>query len=168
MIDLLTDATFSDFKIVCGDKTFNCHKNIVANKSDVLQTMMLSKDWTENKKNTLLIEDFEPKTVEQMLRFVYTGECDKYTVSLLHIANKYNIKRLVSICEQELIKSINLSNATKRLQAADLIGRKHLKERAVGFVAKNIKALIDTPEWSQEIETSTELLSAILRKVIKI
>jgi hypothetical protein len=119
MRDLLSDPTFSDFKIVCEGRTFHCHKNIVASKSDVLMTMLLSEDWTENKKDTLLIEDFISETVEQMLHFVYTGELptfrDEYTVSLLHIGNKYNIKR-----DKHILSKTVLSNFRPK-QASELI-----------------------------------------------
>jgi hypothetical protein len=63
---LFNDPSFSDFKIVCGDQTFDCHKCIVANKSDVLKTMLLSENWTENKKDTLKIEDFNPDIVKMV------------------------------------------------------------------------------------------------------
>jgi hypothetical protein len=63
---LLNDKSFSDFKIVCGDKTFDCHKCILANQSDVLKTMLLSKDWSENQEDTLKIDDFKPDVVEKV------------------------------------------------------------------------------------------------------
>jgi hypothetical protein len=64
--NLLNDSTFSDFKIICEDKTFDCHKCILANQSDVLKIMLLSKDWSENQEDTLKIEGFEPDVVEKV------------------------------------------------------------------------------------------------------
>jgi hypothetical protein len=61
---LLKDTSFSDFKIVCGGKTFDCHKCVLANQSDVLKTMLMSKDWSENQEDTLKIEDFKPDIIE--------------------------------------------------------------------------------------------------------
>jgi hypothetical protein len=52
---LLKDTSFSDFKIVCGGKT-----------SDVLKTMLLSKDWSENQEDTLKIEGFKQAVVEKV------------------------------------------------------------------------------------------------------
>jgi hypothetical protein len=66
MENLLNDSNFSDFKIICGDQTFDCHKCILANQSDVLKTMLLSKDWSENMEDTLKIEGFEPDVVEKV------------------------------------------------------------------------------------------------------
>ena len=63
---LFKDKSFSDFKIVCGGKTFDCHKCVLANQSDVLKTMLLSKDWSENQEDTLKIDDFKPDVVEKV------------------------------------------------------------------------------------------------------
>jgi hypothetical protein len=63
---LLNDPSFSDFKIVCGDKTFSCHKCIVAGRSDVLKTMLMSDNWSENHKDTLKIIDFTPDIVKMV------------------------------------------------------------------------------------------------------
>jgi hypothetical protein len=73
MKKLMTDDTFSDFKIVCDDETFYCHKNIVAAKSDVLQQMLLSKDWSENEEEAMKIEDFDAETVRAMIHYIYTS-----------------------------------------------------------------------------------------------
>ncbi len=65
---------FSDFKIVAGDQTFACHKVILANKSRVLKTMLLSEKFLESKKNELTIGDFDPEVVRLMIHFVYCHE----------------------------------------------------------------------------------------------
>jgi hypothetical protein len=74
MKKLLTNDTFSDFKIVCDDETFNCHKNIVAAKSDVLLQMLQSENWAENEEETWKIEDFDAETVRAMIHFIYTSQ----------------------------------------------------------------------------------------------
>jgi hypothetical protein len=73
MEKLLTDNTFSDFKIICDDQTFYCHKCIVAAKSDVLQQMLLSENWSENEEETLEIKDFDVETVRAMIHYIYTS-----------------------------------------------------------------------------------------------
>jgi hypothetical protein len=74
MEKLLTDPTLSDFKVVCGEETVRCHKNILATKSDVFGQMFLCGKWPETRKNCYIIEDFEPEVVKQMIRYVYTSE----------------------------------------------------------------------------------------------
>jgi hypothetical protein len=68
---LLRNAEFSDFKIVCEDQTFPCHRSILANHSEVLSKMTETKNWGEAKEKTWTISDFNPETVKMMLHFIY-------------------------------------------------------------------------------------------------
>lgn len=63
----------SDFIINSGDVSFPCHKAILANMSDVFMTMFRSKEWD---KEDMAIDDFDPATVQLMLKFIYTGRID--------------------------------------------------------------------------------------------
>ncbi len=69
---LLSNPVLSDFKLICGGRSFPCHKAILANKSDVLEQLVTSGNWAENKENILEIKDFHPEVVSQMLHFIYT------------------------------------------------------------------------------------------------
>jgi hypothetical protein len=105
MKKLMTDDTFSDFKIVCDDEAFYCHKNIVAAKSDVLQQMLLSKDWSENEEETMKIEDFDAETVRAMIYYIYTSHlpplynCSpRYSLSqkfFSHLAFRVSVSRFL-------------------------------------------------------------------------
>ena len=74
MRKLQASSEFSDFRIFAGDQTFACHKAILANKSKVLKTMLLSEKFLEPKKNELTIGDFDPEVVRLMIHFVYCHE----------------------------------------------------------------------------------------------
>ena len=50
--DLLETGKFSDFKIICQDEQFLCHKNILKKKSDVL-LRMFEADMLESKTGVL-------------------------------------------------------------------------------------------------------------------
>jgi hypothetical protein len=60
---LLESGKMSDFRIVCGSKTWPCHKAILANQSDVLETMMSKETWAESR-NRFHESLFSPKTFE--------------------------------------------------------------------------------------------------------
>ena len=61
-------------------------------------------DMKENQLGVVQIEDSEPQVVKQFLAFIYTDHFDDTsfaTVSrLLPLAEKYNVKRLCSLCGQ--------------------------------------------------------------------
>merc|ERR1712126_342355 len=70
---LLKSGLLSDCQIVCGEKSFNCHKNILSLRSEVFSTMFTS-GLKEDEQATVEIKDFDPEIVEQMLEYIYTGE----------------------------------------------------------------------------------------------
>ena len=158
--------TFSDFEIICGDKSWPIHKNILALKSDVIANLFLSEHWKESKKNRLHISDFEPETVEMMLHFVYTNTLPdpvKCNADLLLIANKYNIRGLISFCGVELAKRISPSNAIDILDTAWKVNAEQLKNAAVSYISKIVGTVIDTPKWNKVIAPNSEIVMAIMR-----
>ena len=70
---LLTDKEFSDIEIHCGDKVLPCNQIFLAARSPVFKAM-LQADMKEKQSKKIVIEDFNPRTVAHMLKFMYTGD----------------------------------------------------------------------------------------------
>ena len=93
---MLHDMDFSDFKIECGDRSFDCHKNVLSARSPVLKAM-LKADMKENTSNKLIITDVVPAVIDEMLHFIYTGNVrngfisEKVASDLLGTADKYQL-----------------------------------------------------------------------------
>lgn len=112
------------------------------------------------------ISDFEPETVEMMLHFVYTNTLPdpvKCNADLLLIANKYNIRGLISFCGVELAKRISPSNAIDILDTAWKVNAEQLKNAAVSYISKIVGTVIDTPKWNKVIAPNSEIVMAIMR-----
>jgi hypothetical protein len=78
--------------------------------SDVFCAMLSHENTKETPESRVQINDSTGTAVRQMLIYMYTGELpEEYdtdendAVPLLHIANKYQIKPLVRLIQQELI-----------------------------------------------------------------
>ena len=71
MEQLLSNADFSDFQIVCEGHTFPCHRVILANHSEVLAKMTQTNNWSESEEKIWTISDFKHETVKLMLHFIY-------------------------------------------------------------------------------------------------
>ena len=66
------DSSTSDFKIICHNHVFHVHQWILKQKSEYFSAL-LRNDFLENKNKELKIEDFEPRIVEMLLRYLYNG-----------------------------------------------------------------------------------------------
>ena len=70
------ERKFANFVVVCGDKQFRCHKNILAYRSDVFKAMLSHKNSLEAMTNKVRIDDCEPKVMEIFLEFLYTDQLE--------------------------------------------------------------------------------------------
>jgi hypothetical protein len=89
---------------------FNVHKLVLTVNSDVFRAMFSHKNTKECQESRIVISDSTAKAVRQMLIYMYTGVLSpEYAMErdagppLMHIANKYQIKSLVQLIEQQLI-----------------------------------------------------------------
>jgi len=164
-------SNFSDVTLVCGSRTFGCHKVILAARSDVFAAMFSHADTEESKTNRVEITDVEPDTLEQLLKFIYTDKVEESNLTtlacgLLTAADKYNVPRLKAVCERVICENLDVSNAAQALVLAHLHEAKSLKKVAIEFVIQNIVKVSESPGWNQ-IVSGNEVLGEILKNVMQ-
>jgi len=74
---------------------------------------MFNQPLSESRDGLLNIVDAEVSTVEEFLRYVYTGELnemEKNASGLYVIADKYDIQDLKMMCENFIMRSISIPN----------------------------------------------------------
>ena len=105
---LFLQDEFSDVKILCGDKIFPCHKNILCSQSEVFKTMLSNTNMVEASSGEIKIAEYSANVMESLLYFLYFAEenlmanKNKITVDLLLAADYYNIPDLIAICVNHL------------------------------------------------------------------
>ncbi|XP_065356400.1 speckle-type POZ protein-like [Calliphora vicina] len=99
--NMLENKIFSDVTLKSKDNhEFRAHKCILAARSDVFAILF---ETCKNNKSYKL--DADKAVCEEMLQFIYTGNVshlDELLKPLLEVANKYNLKKLKSLCENKL------------------------------------------------------------------
>uniref|UniRef100_A0A0K2TV53 Speckletype POZ proteinlike [Cricetulus griseus] n=2 Tax=Lepeophtheirus salmonis TaxID=72036 RepID=A0A0K2TV53_LEPSM len=160
-----TRSELSDIQLKCGSITFHCHKIILACRSDVFSAMFSHTDTKEARTNVVKIEDIDEETLEALLQFIYTDkihDLNNFASSLLIAADKYNISRLKSLCEQKIAESIDVSNAADVLVLAHLHEADKLKTATLDFVCENMKSVSETSGWNRITESHPTLMSKVL------
>ena len=99
------DQSSSDFIIECQNKKFYVHEMILSDQSQYFEAV-LRNNCKENSEKKLVMNDFEPKYVEILLRYIYNGavRCEdlKHSRDILKIADKYNFTSLHDAIDSEL------------------------------------------------------------------
>jgi len=139
---------FSDVTLICGDKRFPCHKFMLSARSDVFKAMFSHENTKEGQTNEVEIKDTEPETLEQLLKYIYSDklECDMPNLasSLMTAADKYNLPKLKSLCEESICNNIEVSNAADILVLAHMYEASNLKAMAVDFIMNNFAKVSET------------------------
>jgi len=129
----------SDIEIRAGSKTFKCHKVLLAKNSSVFNAMF-KHSCVEMDSGIIQIEDFEGDTVAAFIAFIYEGRFEdeaRYTVQLLGMANKYEVKALKEACAKHLASDIKKENIVEVWKAAELCQMPQLLGAVQEFLKKN-------------------------------
>ena len=163
----IADIIRTDFKVICKNNTvIPCHKRVLAKQSIYVQLMdrLLFNDWTDNELNTLKINDFDTRTVENMVHFMYCGKLPENrncSLDLLHISVKYGIENLFEFCELELANNINSKNCKKFLKVADQIGANLLRHSSLAYISGNPQHSKATRNWKKFVAGDAKLIKEI-------
>ena len=119
---LLKLKQHTDVTVKCGEKLFDCHKNILASRSQVFNTMFES-NMKEKITGSVEVKDMDHKVFEDLLKYIYSGEApniDDHTEELFAAADQYQLEKLKEICEAKLCLKLDVSNCIDLLVLGDL------------------------------------------------
>ena len=92
-----------DVTVTCGDASFECNKFMLTARSPVFQSMFIH-DMKESQTNVVNIKDIEPRILEEMLRYIHTGEAPNIkniSSELLAAADFYELDQLKNSCQEQ-------------------------------------------------------------------
>ena len=140
---LLENKTNSDVQFMVNKEKISAHRNILAARSPVFADLLRQKI-QENKTKTIKIHDVQPGVFNELLQFIYTGQCEvaHFAEQLMIAANKYEIQELKEMCEKALQKKLVLDNAVHLLDFSETYQATKLKESALVFIKKNSVQLV--------------------------
>ena len=161
----------SDFKILCEDVTFSCHKIVLATGSPVFEAAVNS-NMLEAKSGCLKIEDCKPNVVKFILEFIYKSQVDIKTLKedpvfareVLVAAEKYRLEKLKDLAEKELCTQIGIENALELLVVGDMYGAAKLRKSAKELIIKKKNDIVNLnkDEFRQFIRNYPDLSFEIL------
>ena len=144
------DQLFADVTITCGGKKFRAHKVILASQSPVFKKM-LEIDMRERSSGVIKVSDITPAVMSDLLAYLYTGTAphvDTLARELLNVADKYELPRLLSICETTLVSKITVRSVLEMLILAELHKSKTLKKACLGFIKCNFAHVSKLDNWT--------------------
>jgi speckle-type POZ protein len=163
------DKSFSDCKIVCQSKTFDCHRFILSSRSPVFRAMF-ENDMEEATSCKVDIKDLSADVVEEMLYFIYSGNTPnlaKGAGDLLAAADMYQLDHLKNMCEEKLINCTSIDSAVAHLVLGDMYQAELLKKAALTFVVKNMSTVIRTRDWKERLICQPQLMAEVMETMAR-
>ncbi|KAK0169819.1 hypothetical protein PV328_010457 [Microctonus aethiopoides] len=167
---ILTASDFSDMIIVIGEKEIPVHKTILAANSPVFLAMFKT-DMSESLNKQIVVTDTEVDIMEKVINFMYTGvihpapDIDAL-ISILAVADKYEIMTLQKLCEQKLSEKIRIENVLEILDRISLYRVPRLRQIITSFMVKNKSTIVGLEGFADLHNRKPKLLFNFIRNSI--
>jgi len=162
---LLAEHPHSDVKFVLGDQQLFAHKGILSVRSAVFRGMFAN-GMREGREGIVHVEDIEYDIFKAALRYIYTGKCDaklldEKALDFLMVADKYDLPRLKCMCEEVILRRLDVKSCTTALLHADMYHAINLKKQVLDFITQHFYEVIATEGFSQWTTDNLSLLAEI-------
>lgn len=139
--ELFETKNYSDFELVVDGRTIKVHKSILAARSSVFAALL------PDATSTMDINGLSYDVVEEFLRFIYTGQVkniDSISKELLLASIKYEMSGLKTLCCKNIVSKLDVVNAADFLKFTHEEDLEDLKDVALNYFKKHIKAIMNT------------------------
>lgn len=137
MSNLLLDTDSTDFTLVCEDKEFRLHSNILAIRSPFFKAA-ISKIKAENSEMKIEIKDLDSKAMQEVISFMYGRSIGKAPISSLFEAAE---RFLMDDLKKDVVKiarnSISVENVVKLGQLAEMYNADNFLKKCAEFIVTN-------------------------------
>ena len=168
LVKAYIDKNSLDVTVTCGDASFECNKFMLTARSPVFKSMF-QHEMKESQTNVVDIKDLEPKVLEDMLKYIHTGDAPKIkdlAKELLAAADLYQLNQLKNSCQEVLTETLDVENSIQILIISDMYSCQKLKKDALKFIIENIKSVVSSGgDWKKELESYPSLQSEIIEKM---
>ena len=144
--------TFCDVILVVENRKLPAHRVVLAASSSFFKASFTSELTQEKSSDELEVNlsDFHPDSIEELLNFVYTGECgvsEKNAEELLVIADYFDIPSLKETCAEFLMISLKPSNCLWIQIFAERYNHELLNEAATEYICNHLSSIWKTNEF---------------------
>lgn len=147
------------------------HKLVLASRSVVLKKIMESDELKASSKlEKLTFSEMKHEELEALVEFMYSVDgsvssesLKEHVRSLYLAADKYEIPHLRDLCRNQLISSLNSSNALNILELAQIPFDEALNDAAFTSIKNNIKTIAASAEFKLFVVNHPDLSVEIMK-----
>jgi len=154
----------SDVQLTVEDFTgppLSAHRALLAARSEAFKAMLLN-DMSESTMKTITLKEIKFDTLTSLVQYFYYDSVtitETNVVDLLMASDRFQIKRLQAMCEDYMMKNIELENVCDLFSLADRVHAAQLKTFCMNWIVSN---------WSEVFKRGEDIhLPCELQKEIR-
>ncbi|XP_010884908.2 kelch-like protein 41b [Esox lucius] len=151
--ELLNENKFVDCTLKVGDRSFPCHKLIMAACSPYFREILFSEDGTEVKATKeVVLDDVNPSILDMIITYLYSAEIDltdDNVQDIFAVANRFQIPSVFTVCVNYLQKKLSLTNCLAIFRMGLVLNVPRLAISARDYIADRFEILSKDEEFLQ-------------------
>ncbi|XP_068612336.1 kelch-like protein 41b [Brachionichthys hirsutus] len=149
--ELLNENKFVDCHLKVGDRSFPCHRLIMAACSPYFREIFFTEDGkeVENKKEVVL-DDVNPSILGMIIRYLYSADIDltdDNVQDIIAVANRFQIPSVFTVCVNYLQKKLSLGNCMAIFRMGLVLNCPRLAVAARNYIADRFELLYKDEEF---------------------
>ncbi|CAN6997342.1 hypothetical protein IGI04_018765 [Brassica rapa subsp. trilocularis] len=153
------------------DSAISAHKLILASRSEVFKKMLESDEvkTLAEQVETVTLSEMKKEELKTFVEFMYSDgtmlspKAKQHVRSLYLAADKYEIPHLRDLCRNEMISSLDMSNALDFLELAQIPFDNGLNEAAFSYVKNNISTIASSEVFKLFVVSNPNLAWEIMK-----
>eukprot|EP01112_Ceratiomyxa_fruticulosa_P013704 TRINITY_DN386_c0_g1_i7.p1 TRINITY_DN386_c0_g1~~TRINITY_DN386_c0_g1_i7.p1 ORF type:complete len:261 (+),score=40.62 TRINITY_DN386_c0_g1_i7:835-1617(+) len=126
-----------------------CHKVIIASRCEPLSAM-LTGGMTEGKQQLITLKGMSFQTLTSLIEFLYTDHTaltETNVIDLFQASDQYQVLRLMAMCEDYLLKNLDIDNVCGIVLLADRVQARHLRQFCINWILSNFGAILKRDDY---------------------
>ncbi|KAG7212861.1 hypothetical protein KM043_002214 [Ampulex compressa] len=167
---LYAERLMNDICLVVDGVEYPAHRLILCASSDVFQVMLMSPQWSESQESRVTLQE-TPQCApifSEFLRYFYTGQIRinyEVVLPILSLADKYNVKDLISLCLDYMQNHVALAaihgTLVSWLQYTSNCGHQNITQVCQNFIKWNLELVTKSADFGN---FDLDILVSLLRQ----
>lgn len=149
--ELLNENKFVDCTLKVGDRSFPCHRLIMAACSPYFREIFFTEDGKEvESAKEVVLDDINPSILDMIIQYLYSADIDltdDNVQDIIAVANRFQIPSVFTVCVNYLQKKLSLANCMAIFRMGLVLNCPRLAVAARNFIADRFELLYKDEEF---------------------
>jgi hypothetical protein len=128
---------------------------------------MLTGEYMESRARSVVIEDVKHSVFVKLLEYLYSDHIEiaiDSAMEMLHTADRFGVERLKKMCENVMLRAIDVESVSLILFTADEHNASDLRERCISFILSHFDEVSKTATFAEMGRSNFDIVVEILNR----